>query len=143
MKRCRRSVATSFGEGIGIFARETIPEYILDIIREAHYPSVSEDDLTDEDVYRGLTEEKDFGYQGNLKGSFMEGVQKAAKPARTGNACMRVQQVKIILSAFFHENDWVGELRFEHRWKRGIGRAIFREIMQAIWPEDFRSRILR
>lgn len=34
----------SFGEKYGMCAMELISEYVLFIIREAHYPSVSEDD---------------------------------------------------------------------------------------------------
>lgn len=72
-----------------MYAREVIPEYALSMTCEAHYPSVREDDLTDEQGYGRLTEEYDLKYQEDLEGSLLEEVQKAVKMIRTGNASMR------------------------------------------------------
>lgn len=68
-------------------AREAVPEYIAAMIREAHFPIVSEDELTDAKVYKGLTEEYDLAYQGYLGGAFMEEVQRAVRMTRLGDAC--------------------------------------------------------
>lgn len=56
----------------------------------------------------------------------MEEVQKVEKMARTGNACLRVQQVKTSPFVFSPQSDWAGECRSAGHWKRGISRSISR-----------------
>lgn len=68
LKSYRRSVARSFGEGFGIHAWEAVPESILSMICEAHFPSVREDKSSEEKVCKGLTDGYDLGYQGDLGG---------------------------------------------------------------------------
>lgn len=52
MKRYRRRVARSFADEFGLDAREVVPECILSMICELHFPSPREDELTDEQVCR-------------------------------------------------------------------------------------------
>lgn len=48
LKRDRRSLARSFEEGFRMYAREAAPEYISSMIFETNFPSVSEDQLSDD-----------------------------------------------------------------------------------------------
>lgn len=61
VKHYQKSVSRSSGDRFGMFAREIVPVPILSMICEAHFPSVREDGLADEQAYRGLTEEYDLG----------------------------------------------------------------------------------
>lgn len=44
---------------------ENIPEYVLSIC-EVHFPAVTEDTLTDDRVYKTLTEGNDLAWKGGL-----------------------------------------------------------------------------
>lgn len=46
LKRAQRSVASSFGEGFGMYARKVVPRYISSIICESCFPFVREEELT-------------------------------------------------------------------------------------------------
>lgn len=52
------------GAEYGIQEREAIHEYVLSMICESHVPTVTEDELADEQVYNGLTDEYHLRYQG-------------------------------------------------------------------------------
>lgn len=97
-----------------MYAREVSSEYIISIICKAHFPSVSEDELTDKQVYRGPTEEHDLGYQGDLGSSFIEELERAVKMTPLGDACQSptiVHEVKTKLFAYLPENTWTSELK--------------------------------
>lgn len=53
----------------------------------SHFLFVDEDVLSDEQVYKRMTDEFDFGYQGYLGFLFMEEIQRAVGMSRAGNAC--------------------------------------------------------
>lgn len=78
-----------------------MPEYILSMICKASFHFLRGDELIDEQVYRGLTEEYDLGYQADLGGSFSEKVQGGVKRTCSGDACQHVHQDKPSLFAFF------------------------------------------
>lgn len=80
------------------------------MICEAHLPTVSEDDLADAQVYKGLTEKNDLGHYGNLGGAFTEKIQRAVGMTRTGDTRQRVDQVKTSFLYVFHERNWASEL---------------------------------
>lgn len=93
-----------------MFIREVIAEYILSMISEAHYPSVSENKVNDEQEYGGLTDKDDLGYQGDLGGPFMDEVQKALKITHTGDCIHEDPAGQDQSFCVLHENDWAGEL---------------------------------
>lgn len=94
------------------------------MICESHFPTVDEDELTDNQEYKGLMGGHDLGYKGDLGGSFIdEGNQTAEGMTRTGDACHRVNKVKKNLFLFLHENDRAGDIVLDDgKWKKGIGQ---------------------
>lgn len=57
-------------------AREALPGYVLEMIRESHLPTTNEEDMTDDRVYKGLMDEFDLGCTGDFGGSYFEEIQR-------------------------------------------------------------------
>lgn len=145
LKGYQRIFTRSWGAEFGVQAREGIPGYVMEIIRESHFPTTNKGDVTDAQVFKGPTDEVDLGLlKVDLGDSLIGGVQRAVQMSRSGDACQRVQQVKTRTFSFLHENGWAGKLKTEERsWKRGVGGRISRALIQGLWPEDFRLRVER
>lgn len=47
-------------------AREAVWEYVLEMIRESHFPTTNEHDMTDDQLLSGLTDEFDLIHMSHL-----------------------------------------------------------------------------
>lgn len=64
--------------------------------------------MTDDQVQKGLTDEFDLGYKGDLGGFFVEEVQRAGKITRTGeaNAMGSNKSGRIFLLSCIRRTEW-------------------------------------
>lgn len=69
----------------------------------------------------------------------MDAIQKAVKITRSKDTCERIQEFKMAHFVLQHENDRVGQVNLEGQPERGVCRAISRETMEGIWPDDFET----
>lgn len=92
-----------------MYARKAVLAYTILMICQAHFSSMTEGELVDDQVSRGLTEKYDLACQGDLGDSSME-VERPVKMTHSGTLCQRVHQVKTVVFASLHEDDWAGEL---------------------------------
>lgn len=56
LKKYRGTVTRLFGAHFGMQAKEAVPEYIVEMIRESHSQTANEDDVTDDQAYKELTD---------------------------------------------------------------------------------------